>query len=138
MRPIGRIVTCATISVAAAYAADAQVPSDEQIAAQFVPPGFAAFVANNPRVAGTPSWQTLSADLDGTNRSDYLAVAYGNGHIAYVRIIKKDTVPKLVGETVAEAARDIGPRLSTTDLDGDGKPEFRIDCINGNRGATLS
>lgn len=115
----------------------AQNLTDDQIAAKFIPQGFTVFAAENTYLADDRTWQALPVDLDRTGREDYLAVAYGNGHIAYLSVIRKGASPSLVAESAAATACDGSPGVSTIDLEGDGKPELVLSCHIGNHGVTF-
>jgi hypothetical protein len=111
---------------------------DEQTAQQFVPPAFAAFAAANTYLSDNQTESVLPIDLDQTGRNDYLAVAYGNGHIAYLRVIRKGAVAALAGDSASAMQCDSAPSVSAVDLDGDGKPELILTCTVGNRGRRFS
>jgi hypothetical protein len=108
--------------------------ADEQIAAQFMPPAFAAFAAANTYLSDHRTTSILPVDLEHTGRADFLAVAYGNGHIAYLRVIRRASVPALAGESAPALNCDSTPSVSAVDLDGDGKPELSLQCRAGNAG----
>jgi hypothetical protein len=112
--------------------------TDEQIAAAFIPPSLAAYAAANPYLADNPSQSILPIDLDHTGRNDYLAVAYGNVHIAFLRVIRKGSIPTLAGDSLSAVECDSGPSLAAVDLDGDAKPELTLNCTVGNRGYRFS
>jgi len=116
--------------------ASAQTPTtaDDQIAAQFMPPAFSAFAAANTYLSDYRTSSVLPVDLGHTGHLDYLAVAYGNGHIAYLRVIRKGAVPALAGESTTAVNCDSTPSVSAIDLDGDGIPELSLQCRVGNAG----
>jgi hypothetical protein len=118
--------------------ANAQQAVDDQIAAQFVPPAFTAYAASHTYLSDDRAWKVMPVDLDHTGHADYLAVAYGNGHIGYLRVIRKDAVPTLAADTAVPVACDSQPTISAVDLDGDGKPELVLACRVGNQGAMFS
>src|SRR5450755_800143 len=118
--------------------ANAQQAVDDQIAAQFVPPAFTAYAASHTYLSDDRAWKVMPVDLDHTGHADYLAVAYGNGHLGYLRAIRKGAVPTLAADTAVPVACDSQPTISAVDLDGDGKPELVLACRIGNRGAMFS
>ena len=131
------IAIVATLVLTAAVAC-AQQPNDEQIALQFVPPAFTEYAASHTYLSDDRTWTVLPVDLDHSGRPDYLAVAYGNGHIGYLRIVRKSEIPSLVGESSASMECDSQPSISAIDLDGDAKPELSFACRVGNHGTRLS
>jgi hypothetical protein len=131
-------ITLLAASVAITAATQAQQTTDDQLAAQFVPPAFTAYAASHTYLNDNRTWSMLPVDLDHTGHADYLAVAYGNGHIGYLRVIRKGTTPSLAGESSFSMACDSQPAVASVDLDGDGKPELSFDCRVGNRGTTFS
>lgn len=121
-----------------AAAAHAQKMTDDQIAEKFVPSAFTAYAASHTYFSDSRSWTVLPVDLDHSGREDYLAVAYGNAHIAYLSVIRKGPIPKLVAESSPSTGCDGSPGVSAIDLDGDGKPELNLSCHVGNHGATFN
>lgn len=115
----------------------AHAQTDDQIAQTFLPPAFATFASQNPGLGADASWTTLRVDLDHTGKTDYLAIGYGNGHIACLRVVRPLATPILVADTPSVAC-DLGPRLSGIDLDGDGVPEIGLECTNGNHGTPFT
>lgn len=115
----------------------AHAQTDDRIAQTFLPPAFTTFVSQNPGLAADVSWTTLRADLDHTGKTDYLAIGYGNGHIACLRVVRTLATPTLTGDTPSVSC-DLGPRLSAIDLDGDGVPEIGLECTNGNHGTPFT
>ncbi|MGH7488853.1 MAG: hypothetical protein ACREMY_25110, partial [bacterium] len=83
------LVAALTISIAA----QAEKLTNDQIAAKFVPGGFTEYAAENTYFAENRTWSVLPADLDHTGREDYLVVAYGNGHIGYLSVIRNGATP---------------------------------------------
>jgi hypothetical protein len=127
----------ALIALTLAATPYAHAETDDQVAQTFLSPAFATFASQNPGLRTDVSWTTLRLDLDHTGKMDYLAIGYGNAHIACLRVIRTVTTPTLAGDTPTVAC-DLGPRLSAIDLDGDGVPEIGLECTNGNHGTPFT
>lgn len=121
-----------------AASAHAQTMTDDQIAEKFVPSAFTAYAANHTFFSDSRTWAVLPVDLDHTGHEDYLAVAYGNGHIAYLSVIQKRATPTLLAESASATECDGSPGVSAIDLDGDGKPELNLSCHVGNHGTLFN
>jgi hypothetical protein len=131
-KKISQIAVLITWFIASAHA---QTATNDQIASQFMPPMFAAFAADNPYLAHRDTtWRVLPVDLDHTGKLDYLAIGYGNGHIGFLRVVRKVGTPVLAADSSSEVECDSGPNVKAIDLDGDGKPELSIDCRIGHAG----
>jgi hypothetical protein len=121
--------------IALALSSGAPAQTNDQIAAQFVPSAtFDAYATNNHLSGDNRTWDVLPADLDHSGHADYLAVAYGNGMIAYLRIIKKASGPTLVAESGMATSCDGAPSVSTVNLDCGSRPAMVLKCRVGNRG----
>ena len=102
-----------------------QAASDDDLARMFYPPALSAWVQNNCGIDEKQEWSSAAADLDHIGTSNYLVVAYSNGHIGRIRLIKKTASgPILVADPEGPALYDNHPHLQLLDLDHDGKPEI--------------
>jgi hypothetical protein len=115
--------------------AHVQAASDQDLASLFYPPALSTWVRDNPGLAEQQQWSSASADLDHTGAASYLVVAYSNGHIGRLRIIKKTSSgPILVADPDTPALYDDHPSLRLLDLDHDGNPEIIVTYHVGNHG----
>ena len=113
--------------------------TDADIAALFYPAALGQFVRDTPGTVEAQQWSIAAADLDGTGRADYLVVAYSNGHIGRIRVIKKTpTGPVLVADPDTPSLYDNAPALRLIDLNHDGKPAIVATYHIGNHGQHAS
>lgn len=129
-----RILATSLLLLLATGTGRAQQLTDDQLAARFMPSRFDKFVVDNPGVDDDRSWTVARVDLDNTGQARYAGIAYGNGHIALLRVIRLAPQPTLVGEAAAATACDFQPSLTAIDLDGDQRPELVMQCTVGNSG----
>lgn len=113
-----------------AHAGVAQPTSDDSIVARFFPSvidDLSRRLGEDPATARTCHF--VRADLDGSGNAQYIVAAYGNHAKNVVRVIATVDTPRAVSDTANFAQIDGSEcRPSVVDLDGDGRPEVRVDC----------
>ncbi len=119
--------------------AHVQAASDQDLARMFYPPALTTWIRDHPGLGELQQWNAAPADLDRSGNPNYLVVAYSNGHIGRLRVIKKTpSGPVLVSDPDSPALYETHPLLRLLDLNGDGKPEIIATYHIGNHGESAA